>query len=95
MDWVSQDSTEVYNRWRALDELTGVFTAWNGKRLRLLELSRVGDDELDAEAREAGEVVVARKKLYVKCKVCCSWMEGLNRDLNCRLSTNRTGGYGY
>ena len=67
MKWDLQDSTTVYNRWRALDELTGVFTMWHGKRVRLVELLSALD--IDVQADMLGQVVVYDKRLLVKCKV--------------------------
>ncbi|MGB0679030.1 MAG: methionyl-tRNA formyltransferase [Polyangiales bacterium] len=40
LDW-SQSSTLLYNRFRAMGSWPGVFTTWQGQRLRLLELTQV------------------------------------------------------
>ncbi len=62
IDW-QKPATEIYNMWRALDPWPGIWTVWEDKRLKLLEIKPA------TETIAPGTVATDNKRLYIGCGV--------------------------
>jgi methionyl-tRNA formyltransferase len=60
IDW-TKTTEQIYNQYRGMHPWPGVFTSWNNKRLKLLQIQSVEGD------LPAGKVAVEDAKLYVGC----------------------------
>ena len=54
---------EIYNQYRGLTPWPGIWTTWNGKRIKLLKISKSNTD------LSAGRVTVDNKKIFIGCSV--------------------------
>ena len=61
IDW-QKTSQEIYNQYRGMTPWPGVWTTWENKRLKLLEIKPA------KEKLEPGKVSVKNGKMYVGCK---------------------------
>ncbi len=57
----SRSATEIYNQYRGLTPWPGIWTIWNGKRLKLLEIKPV------KQKIEPGVVKVFEENVYIGC----------------------------
>ena len=61
IDW-GKTSQEIYNQYRGMTPWPGVWTTWNGKRLKILEIQK---SEIDSET---GKVMVENDKIHIGTK---------------------------
>ena len=57
----SKTNEEVYNKYRGLTPWPGVWTTWNGKRLKLLKIAK------SEKTLTTGEVSLENKKIFIGC----------------------------
>jgi methionyl-tRNA formyltransferase len=58
---LDKTATEIYNLYRGLTPWPGIWTMWNGKRLKLLKIKPVN------ESAPAGKIIAKNNKLLVGC----------------------------
>jgi methionyl-tRNA formyltransferase len=57
----NKTSNEIHNQYRGLIRWPGIWTTWNGKRLKLLEIKK------SEKTLPAGEVAAEDKKIFIGC----------------------------
>jgi len=60
IDWQSMNATQIFNLWRGLTPWPGVWTTWQGKRLKLLEIAPT-----DHAGVLAGQVLIENDRIFV------------------------------
>jgi len=57
----AKSASEIFNLYRGLTPWPGIFSLWNGRRLKLLKIQKNNKDIT------AGKVVVENKKIFIGC----------------------------
>ncbi len=70
IDW-NKSAQEIYNMYRAFTPWPGIWTTWNGKRLKLLKIKKCDYRENNLTIQQfnnsSGKVIVLNNKIIVRC----------------------------